>query len=35
MHAVERRTHLAISSFFDTAAGYSSNTTFRVFRAIS
>ncbi len=32
MQADELRTHLAICSFFNTAAGYSSNTTFRVFR---
>ena len=32
MQADERRTHLAICSFFNTATGYSANTTFRVFR---
>jgi len=34
MQQVQVETHLAISSFFDTAAGYAGNTTFKVFRRI-
>ena len=32
MQAIELRPHLAICSFFNTTAVYSSNTTFRIFR---